>query len=220
MQKPKTNSPHFCCFWTAFTSCTTSFPTASSSPRRCSSSSSKMRISAISVITFTGHFGCGFKGGFTGTFIGNNEQERQEMRLAEATTSFWSYLNRPDVITNFLNPMYEPNKAAIWPSIAPVSLVLWRELYLRLEAWETAEQLWLLLSSRWVIDPKHRKTAAQRAADLIENDKHLRGKALRMRKQLMDLQKELQVLTADSECDTLEESWFRLPRSQLSTLIK
>ncbi|ENN72916.1 hypothetical protein YQE_10484, partial [Dendroctonus ponderosae] len=124
-----------------------------------------------------------------GTFIGNNEQERQEMRLAETTTSFWSYLNRPDVITNFLNPMYEPNKAAIWPSIAPVSLVLWRELYLR-----------------WVIDPKHQRTAAQKADDLIQNDKNLRTKAIRMRKQLMDLQKEFQTLTADSECEILHES--------------
>jgi len=67
----------------------------------------------------------------SGTFLGNNEFERQEMKLTESTISFWSYLNRPDVITNFLNPMYEPNKAAIWPSIAPVSLVLWEELYLR-----------------------------------------------------------------------------------------
>lgn len=123
-----------------------------------------------------------------GTFIGNSECERQEMKLAENTTSFWSYLNRPDVITNFLNPMYEPNKSAIWPSIAPVSLELWSELYLR-----------------WIIDQKCQRIAAQKIQKLIENDKDLRTKVLRMRRQLMDLQKELQSYYLDSEEELLDE---------------
>ncbi|CAH1133961.1 unnamed protein product [Ceutorhynchus assimilis] len=124
-----------------------------------------------------------------GTFIGNNECERREMKLAENTTSFWSYLNRPDVITNFLNPMYEPNKAAIWPSIAPVSLVLWSDLYLR-----------------WVVDQKQQRRATQKIQQLIQNDKDLRSKVIRMRKQLIDLQKELQHVRLQNDDEFLEEN--------------
>ncbi|XP_060516883.1 myotubularin-related protein 9 [Cylas formicarius] len=123
-----------------------------------------------------------------GTFIGNNECERKELKLSEKTTSFWSYLNRPDVITTFLNPMYEPNKAAIWPSIAPVSLVLWNELFLR-----------------WVIDQKHQRRAMVKIEQLIQNDKDLRSKVIRMRKQLIDLQKELQSQYLDNENLLLDE---------------
>jgi hypothetical protein len=45
------------------------------------------------------------------------------MKLAEQTVSLWSYLNRPDVLQSFLNPMYDPNNRVIWPSVAPMSLV-------------------------------------------------------------------------------------------------
>jgi myotubularin-related protein 9 len=45
------------------------------------------------------------------------------MKLAERTVSLWSYLNRPDVLQSFLNPMYDPNNRVIWPSVAPMSLV-------------------------------------------------------------------------------------------------
>ncbi|XP_050307149.1 myotubularin-related protein 9 [Anthonomus grandis grandis] len=122
-----------------------------------------------------------------GTFMGNNECERQEMKLSKTTTSFWSYLNRPDVITKFLNPMYEPNKTAIWPSIAPVSLQLWSDLYLR-----------------WIINPKYQKSAKEKMHQLIERDKDLRSKVIKMRKQLIDLQKELQSLSVENE-DELDD---------------
>lgn len=29
-----------------------------------------------------------------------------------------------------MNPLYDPNPGIIWPSVAPVSIELWRELYL------------------------------------------------------------------------------------------
>ena len=41
----------------------------------------------------------------------------------------WSYLNQPDILEKFTNPLYEPNAGIIWPSVAPVSIDLWRELY-------------------------------------------------------------------------------------------
>lgn len=60
-----------------------------------------------------------------GTFLGDNERDRHAMRLHSKTTSLWSYLNRPDVLKSLLNPIYEPNQSVIWPSVAPISLVLW-----------------------------------------------------------------------------------------------
>jgi myotubularin-related protein 9 len=38
-----------------------------------------------------------------GTFILDNEMERNELMVFSKTTSLWSHLNRPDVITNLLN---------------------------------------------------------------------------------------------------------------------
>lgn len=67
----------------------------------------------------------------SGTFLGNCERERVNMELFHKTTSLWSYLNRPEVLTSLLNPMYEPNKSPIWPSVAPVSIVVWGDLYFR-----------------------------------------------------------------------------------------
>ena len=58
-----------------------------------------------------------------GTFLGDNEGERVKMRVRDETVSVWSYTNRPEILTSFLNCMYEPNVGIIWPSVAPVSLV-------------------------------------------------------------------------------------------------
>lgn len=52
------------------------------------------------------------------------------MRLSERTCSLWSYMNQPDVLEKWLNPLYEPNPGVIWPSVAPISIQLWKELYL------------------------------------------------------------------------------------------
>lgn len=60
-----------------------------------------------------------------GTFLGDNERERRDLKLHKRTTSLWSYLNRPDVLKSLLNPIYEPNQSVIWPSVAPISLTLW-----------------------------------------------------------------------------------------------
>ena len=32
-------------------------------------------------------------------------------------------MNRPEILQQYLNPMYDPNPAVIWPSVAPQSLV-------------------------------------------------------------------------------------------------
>ena len=58
-----------------------------------------------------------------GTFLGNCVKDRKDMNFAKKTVSLWSYINRPEVIREFLNPCYEPNSKVIWPSVAPQSLV-------------------------------------------------------------------------------------------------
>lgn len=58
-----------------------------------------------------------------GTFLGNCEKDRKMLHLAEKTVSLWSYINRPEVIQSYLNPLYDPNAKVIWPSVAPMSLV-------------------------------------------------------------------------------------------------
>lgn len=60
-----------------------------------------------------------------GTFLGDCERERAELKLHKRTTSLWSYLNRPNVLQTLLNPIYVPNPEVIWPSVAPISLELW-----------------------------------------------------------------------------------------------
>lgn len=62
---------------------------------------------------------------------------------------------------------------AIWPSVAPVSLVLWNELYLGS-----------------VVDQSRNKKAMSKIQSLILNDKNLRSKVIKLRKELVDLHKE------------------------------
>lgn len=108
-----------------------------------------------------------------GTFVGNCEAERVQLKLAERTVSLWSYVNRPDVLQSVLNPMYEPNSRVIWPSVAPVSLALWSELYLR-----------------WVVDQGPQKAAWRKITQLRQREAELRLEAGRLRRQLADLQRE------------------------------
>ncbi|XP_014613270.1 PREDICTED: myotubularin-related protein 9 [Polistes canadensis] len=65
-----------------------------------------------------------------GTFLGDSEAERVQLELSEHTCSLWSYMNQPEVLEKWLNPLYDPNPGVIWPSVAPISIQLWKELYL------------------------------------------------------------------------------------------
>lgn len=68
---------------------------------------------------------------------------------------------------------YEPNQLICWPSVAPVSLVLWSDLYLR-----------------FVVENSHAKKIKQQIQTMVNNQKELRSRVIRLRKQLMDLKKE------------------------------
>ncbi|XP_005183305.1 myotubularin-related protein 9 [Musca domestica] len=109
-----------------------------------------------------------------GTFLCDSEKERHELRVHSRTTSLWSYLNRPEVLKNFLNPMYEPNPRVIWPSVAPISLELWNELYLR-----------------WIVDQKNSEWTATQIQELITSEKELRAKAMKLRKQAAEMANEV-----------------------------
>jgi myotubularin-related protein 9 len=112
-----------------------------------------------------------------GTFLGNSEQERASLDLMNVSVSLWTYLNIPQIMNSLLNLMYEPNSNVIWPSVAPISLVLWSDLYLR-----------------WVVEQKYMKKMFDDIQTLITKEKELRCKVLKLRRQLIDVFKEYQEL--------------------------
>uniref|UniRef100_T1GCB6 Myotubularin phosphatase domain-containing protein n=1 Tax=Megaselia scalaris TaxID=36166 RepID=T1GCB6_MEGSC len=108
-----------------------------------------------------------------GTFLGNCELDRHNHKVKKLTISLWSYLNRPDILKNFLNPLYEPNSNVIWPSVAPISLELWSELYLR-----------------WVIGPQNGNITKD-ITEIVTHEKELRSQVLKLRKCAVDLSKQI-----------------------------
>lgn len=108
-----------------------------------------------------------------GTFLCNNEKERKRYKLSERTVSLWTYLTRPEVLEQFLNPMYDPNPLVIWPSVAPQSLGLWSRLYQR----------------SYVKDNKQ-KEAWNEINKIQTHDKELRSRVAKLRRLLASLEKE------------------------------
>ena len=100
-----------------------------------------------------------------GTFLGDCPKERHEHDFAGRTTSLWSFVNRPNILEKYLNPIYDPNEKAIWPSVAAQSLILWEGMFLR-----------------WSIDMKFKKRANERLKFIRAEQKRLRteGDQLRM----------------------------------------
>ncbi|GIY67345.1 myotubularin-related protein 9 [Caerostris darwini] len=108
-----------------------------------------------------------------GTFLGNCDKDRHDLKLAKKTVSLWSMLNRTDVLLTYLNPMYEPNNNVIWPTVAPQSIIVWSGMYLR-----------------WVIDQKPSFYAWTTIAEIRDKEKQLMSKASKLRRVLMELQRE------------------------------
>lgn len=108
-----------------------------------------------------------------GSFLGNSELECHQMELSTKTVSLWSHLNRPEILRSFLNPLYEPNNRVIWPSVAPMSLNLWPAMYLA-----------------YVVDPSIYNDSWSDIAAICDHDKDLRSKAQRLRRQLVELERE------------------------------
>ncbi|XP_026158587.1 myotubularin-related protein 9-like isoform X2 [Mastacembelus armatus] len=66
-----------------------------------------------------------------GTFLCNSDQERCVLGVKEKTHCLFQALLRPREIKYYSNPLYERTELAIWPSIHPQSLQLWRGFFLR-----------------------------------------------------------------------------------------
>jgi len=109
-----------------------------------------------------------------GTFLMDSEKERIELNVQKRTTSLWSYLNRPDILKTHLNPTYEPNLNVIWPSVAPISFELWSDLYLR-----------------WIIDQNNANKINGQILNIISAEKELKAKVQKLRKQAIELNREV-----------------------------
>jgi myotubularin-related protein 9 len=64
-----------------------------------------------------------------GTFLGNCQKERHQLQLASRTVSLWTHIFSNQ--STFTNPLYEPNEAALWPSLFSQSMCIWSSLFLR-----------------------------------------------------------------------------------------
>ncbi|KAF6031748.1 MTMR9 [Bugula neritina] len=110
-----------------------------------------------------------------GTFLCNNQKERKMNKLHEKTISLWSYVNQPDFLKTYLNPLYEPNSDVIFPSVAPQSLCLWKRLYMRHQ-----------------LDLSSHTEMWERIKFTKENNLALQLRTSRLRRQVDALSKELQ----------------------------
>ncbi|XP_047466321.1 myotubularin-related protein 9 isoform X2 [Mugil cephalus] len=66
-----------------------------------------------------------------GTFLCNNDQDRCVLGVKDKTHCLFQVLLRPGDRDIYSNPLYEPTELAIWPSVHPQSLQLWRGYFLR-----------------------------------------------------------------------------------------
>ncbi|NWZ44597.1 MTMR9 protein, partial [Brachypodius atriceps] len=106
-----------------------------------------------------------------GTFLGNNENERAKLKLPQKTMSLWSWVNRPEELSRFQNPLYEANSLVIWPSVAPQSLQLWEGVFLR-----------------WNRPSKFLEEAEKERINIIKYNKELQARVNALRRRLAELE--------------------------------
>ncbi|KAL4705246.1 hypothetical protein ACJJTC_010265 [Scirpophaga incertulas] len=104
-----------------------------------------------------------------GTFLCDNEQERESRGVYQQTTSIWSWINQPDELTAYINPLYDPTPGVIWPSVAPMSYVIWEELYLR-----------------WLVE-QHTEEREEQYRLIRTREQQLRAQAQQLRRELFDV---------------------------------
>lgn len=88
-----------------------------------------------------------------GTFLCNNEKERQAYKVREKTHSLWGILNNFRQRKHLVNPVYERNPLAIYPSVAPQSIQLWEGFFLR-----------------YLVSTEHKEMSWQRTWELVSED--------------------------------------------------
>ncbi|XP_053715189.1 myotubularin-related protein 6 [Synchiropus splendidus] len=66
-----------------------------------------------------------------GNFLGNNQRQREELRIRERTHSLWAYLMSET--HNYINPFYSPafseSHPVLEPSTLPYNFKFWRNMY-------------------------------------------------------------------------------------------
>ncbi|XP_030557838.1 myotubularin-related protein 6 isoform X3 [Drosophila novamexicana] len=68
-----------------------------------------------------------------GTFVGNCEKDRLDLKLAERTFSLWGYM--ANHLNEYINPLYKPNiDESIKANLAPQCIKFWRGMYSRFES--------------------------------------------------------------------------------------
>ncbi|PAV69151.1 hypothetical protein WR25_20585 [Diploscapter pachys] len=108
-----------------------------------------------------------------GSFLGSSEMEKHELQVKKITVSLWSYVNNPEILKTFVNPLYEPRSSVIWPSIAPQSIRTWSRVFFRWQkSWQETDAL------------------TETAAQWKLKERELMAKAHMLRKTLIELSKE------------------------------
>uniref|UniRef100_A0A0N5AGS3 Myotubularin phosphatase domain-containing protein n=1 Tax=Syphacia muris TaxID=451379 RepID=A0A0N5AGS3_9BILA len=103
----------------------------------------------------------------------NNEKEKARLNIKKCTVSLWSYVNNPEILRSFVNVLYEPNDAVLWPSVAPQSLTFWDRLFLR-----------------WTRDWKEYDEQRQAVMKWKLREKANQSKYLALKRQFVELTKE------------------------------
>ncbi|XP_016929607.2 phosphatidylinositol-3,5-bisphosphate 3-phosphatase MTMR6 isoform X1 [Drosophila suzukii] len=68
-----------------------------------------------------------------GTFVGNCEKDRLDLKLAERTFSLWGFM--ANHLNEYINPLYKPNvDDTIKANLAPQCIKFWRGMYGRFES--------------------------------------------------------------------------------------
>lgn len=69
-----------------------------------------------------------------GTFVGNCEKDRIDLKLAERTYSLWGYM--ANHLNEYVNPFYRPGEMEdiIRPNLSPQVIKFWRGMYCRFES--------------------------------------------------------------------------------------
>ena len=64
-----------------------------------------------------------------GTFLGNCEKEREELKLKTMTVSLWSYLNMD--LEKYKNILYKMSNCILVPDVSIIRMKLWEDFYMK-----------------------------------------------------------------------------------------
>ncbi|RNA33548.1 Myotubularin-related 9 [Brachionus plicatilis] len=108
-----------------------------------------------------------------GTFLGNNQNEREQLLISSRTVSLWTYVKSEENLKKFINPLYKINEDVLWPSIYTQSLSIWSNLYLRFQ-----------------INSKPNTEAKSEIVKMVDSNMQARLKVDKLRNELLELQNE------------------------------